>query len=225
MKQDVARYVASCSICQQAKSEHIKLPGKLQPLPIPPAAWHTISLDFIKGLPKSNKFDSILVVIDKFTKFGHFIPVKHPFTASSIAQAFMDTVYKNHGLPQVIISNRDKIFISNFWQQLFKLADTTLNLSSSYHPQTDGQTERLNQCLKTYLRCLVHAKPDQWARWLPQAEYWYNTAFHSALGKSPFEVLYGRTPRHFAVHTDTSAVSTDVEVWLKEREAMLPVIK
>jgi hypothetical protein len=105
MKQDVARYVASCSICQQAKSEHIKLPGKLQPLPIPPTAWHTISLDFIECLPKSNKFDSILVVIDKFTKFGHFIPVKHPFTASSIAQVFMDNVYKNHGLPQVIISD------------------------------------------------------------------------------------------------------------------------
>jgi hypothetical protein len=105
MKQDVARYVASCSICQQAKSEHIKLPRKLQPLPIPPTAWHTISLDFIECLPKSNKFDSILVVIDKFTKFGHFIPVKHPFTASSIAQVFMDNVYKNHGLPQVIISD------------------------------------------------------------------------------------------------------------------------
>jgi hypothetical protein len=201
------------------------LPGKLQPLPIPPAAWHTISLDFIEGLPKSNKFNSILVVIDKFTKFGHFIHVKHPFTTSSIAQVFMDNVYKNHGLPQVIISDRDKIFISNFGKQLFKLADTTLNLSSSYHPQTDGQTERLNQCLETYLRCLVHAKPDQWARWLPRAEYWYNIVFHSALGKSPYEVLYGCTPRHFAVHTDTSTARSDVEVWLKEREAMLLVIK
>jgi hypothetical protein len=89
MKQDVARYVASFSICQQAKSEHIKLPSKLQPIPIPPAAWHTISLDFIEGLPKSNKFNSILVVIDKFTKFGHFIPVKHAFNASSIAQVFI----------------------------------------------------------------------------------------------------------------------------------------
>jgi hypothetical protein len=89
---------------------------------------------FIEGLPTSNRHNAILVVIDKFTKFGHFMPVKHPFTAATIAQTFMDHVYKHHGMPQVLISDRDKIFISTFWQTMFKLADTTLNLSSSYHP-------------------------------------------------------------------------------------------
>jgi hypothetical protein len=128
-------------------------------------------------------------------------------------------------MPQVIISDRDKIFISNFWQTLFKLADTTLNLSSSYHPQTDGQTEWLNQCLETYLRCLVHAKPEQWAKWLPQAEYWYNTSYHSAIGRSPFEVLFGRVPRHFAIENSSLPGHTDVEQWLKERAAMMPLIK
>jgi hypothetical protein len=116
--------------------EHVKLPRILQPLPIPPSAWHTVSLDFIEGLPLSSKYNCILVVIDKFTKFGHFIPLKHPFTATTIAQVFLYQVYRYHGMPQVIISDMDKIFIS---------------LSSSYHPQTDGQTERLNQCLETYL--------------------------------------------------------------------------
>jgi hypothetical protein len=225
MKNDVVKYVQACTVCQQAKSEHVKLPGRLQPLPIPPSAWHTISMDFIEGLPSSNKFDTILVIIDKLTKFAHFIPLKHPFTAASIAQVFMDGVYRYHGMPQVLISDRDKIFTSSFWRNLFRLADTTLNLSSSYHPQTDGQTERLNQCLETYLRCLVHAKPDQWAKWLPQAEYWYNTAFHSALGRSPFEVLYGRKPRHFAIDNESLPGHTDVEAWLKERADMLPLIK
>lgn len=225
MKQDVLHYVSACQVCQQAKSEHVKLPGRLQPLPIPPSAWHTISLDFIEGLPNSNRFNVILVVIDKLTKFGHFIPLKHPFTAASIAQLFMDNVYKLHGMPQVIISDRDKVFVSSFWQRLFKLADTTLNLSSSYHPQTDGQTERLNQCLETYLRCLVHAKPEKWSQWLPQAEFWYNTTFHSALGKSPFEVLYGRAPRQFAIQNSSLPGHTDVEAWLRERAAMVPLIK
>jgi hypothetical protein len=182
MRRDIETFVQHCEICQQAKTEHCKLPGLLKPLPIPPEAWHTISLDFIEGLPSSYHYDTILVVIDKLTKYGHFIPLKHPFSATSIVRLFLDNVYRLHGLPKVIISDRDKVFTSTFWQQLFKLADTTLNISSSYHPQTDGQTERLNQCLETYLRFLVHANPHKWSAWVPQAEYWYNTNFHSALG-------------------------------------------
>jgi hypothetical protein len=147
-------------ICQQAKSEHTKLPGKLQPLPIPPEAWHTVGLDFIEGLPMSGRYDTILVVVDKLTKFGYFIPLKHPLKAASVTQLFVGNVYKLHSMPQVLISDRGKVFTSTFWQTVFELADTTLNMSSSYHPQTDGQTERLNQCLETYLRYLVHAQPN-----------------------------------------------------------------
>jgi hypothetical protein len=128
-------------------------------------------------------------------------------------------------MPKVIISDRDKVFISSFWQNLFKLADTTMNMSSSYHPQTDGQTERLNQCLETYLRCLVHANPKQWAKWLSLAAYWYNTSFHSALGRSPFEVLYGRKPRHFAFQRAEPNGHTELDEWLRERAEMLPVIR
>lgn len=105
-----------------------------------------------------------MVVMDKFSKVEHSIQLKHPFTAASVAQLFIDQVYRLHGLPEVLISDRDKVFISAFWQQLFNLADTTLNLSSSYHPHTDGQTEQLNKCLETYLRCMVHAKPQQWSK-------------------------------------------------------------
>jgi len=109
-------------------------------LPIPQFAWHTISLDFIEGLPKSKTFDTILVVIDKLTKYAHFICLAHPYTAITVAQAFLANIYKLHGMPSVIISDRDRVFTSAFWQELFKLTETTLNMSSSYHPQTDGQT-------------------------------------------------------------------------------------
>lgn len=195
MKDTVQTFVQSCDICQKAKSEHVKLPGLLSPLPILDHAWEIVSLDFVEGLPTFDGFNTILVVIEKFKKYGHFIPVKHPYTAIQIAQIYMAQVYKLHGLPRAIISDRDRIFISAIWQELFKLSDTKFLMSSSYHPQTDGQTERLNQCLEGFLRCTVHSCPKKWNKWLPAAEFWYNTAFHSALGKSPFEVLYGHTFR------------------------------
>jgi hypothetical protein len=183
LKQSVQEFVQQCDTCQREKLEHTKLPGLLQPLPVP-AHWNTISLDFVEGLPISNGHDVILVVIDKLTKYAHFLPLKHPFTALQVAMEFTDNIYKLHGLPECIISDRDKIFTSKLWQEMFRLTDTQLMMSSSYHPQTDGQTERLNQCLETFLRCTVHACPTKWFRWLPLAEFWYNTSFHSALGRS-----------------------------------------
>lgn len=174
--------VQQCTICQKAKPDRSRYPGLLQPLPVPTSSWDIISMDFVESLPQSGVANAILVVINKFTKFGHFIPLKHPYTASSVAKLFMDNVYKLHGLPSAIISDRDKIFTSNFWKQLFQLAGTKLRLSTSYHPQTDGQTERLNQCLETYLRYFVHACPSKWINWLFLAKYWYNTSLHSALG-------------------------------------------
>jgi hypothetical protein len=160
-------------------------------------------MDFIEGLPKSRQYNTILVIIDKFSKYEHFLPLSHPYTAASVAKTFMDHIYKLHGMLEVIISDKDRIFTSNLWQELFKLAHTTLNMSSSYHPQTDGQTERLNQCLETYLWCVINACPSKWAAWLPLAEFWYNTTYHTTLGKSPFEVLYGNPPRHFGIFVGT----------------------
>lgn len=171
MKQDIQTYVAACEVCQQEKSEHCKLPGTLQPLPVLDKAWEIISMDFIEGLPKSQSYNAILVGVDKFTKYGHFLPSVHPFTAQGVALTFMNNVYKLHDLPQVIISDRDKVFTSNFWKELFTLSETTLNMSSAYHLQTDGQTERLNQCLETYLHCMVQACPTKWSKWLALAEY------------------------------------------------------
>ena len=138
MKQEVISYVQSCDICQRNKSEHVSYPRLLQPIPVSKQAWLHISMDVIERLPKSQGYDTILVVIDRFTKFGHFIRLTHPFTAKEVAQAFLDNIYKLHGLPESIITDRDKIFTSKFWKELFKLVGTELHYSSSYHSQTDG---------------------------------------------------------------------------------------
>lgn len=109
----IEKYIKECSVCQQAKTERVRLPDLLAPLPIHDQAWSVVSLDFVEGLPMSYRFNAILVVIDKFTKYEHFIPLAHPFTALQVAQLYMDNVYKLHGLPQVLISDRDKIFTSS----------------------------------------------------------------------------------------------------------------
>jgi hypothetical protein len=225
IKKDIQQYVATCSIYSQAKPEHCKLPGLLQPLDIPTQAWQIICMDFIEGLPKSKTYNTILVVIDKLTKYGHFIPMSHPYTALTVAQIYLDNVYKLHGMPMKIISDRDRVFTSALWKELHKLSDTVLNMSSAYHPQTDGQIEMLNQCLETYLRCLVQSCPHKWAHWLSLAEYWYNTTFHSALGTTPFQALYGYLPSHFGiVPSDTCAVP-DLQKWLQERSMMTDLIQ
>lgn len=137
----------------------------------------------------------------------------------------MDNVYKLHSLPESIISDRDKVFTSKFWTELFRRSDTQLRMSSSYHPQTNGQTERVNQCLEAYLRCFSHACPKKWLEWLSLAEYWYNTSLHSALGKSPFEVLYGRAPRQLGITVDDTCPVTDLDAWLAERDLMVRLLQ
>lgn len=143
-------------------------------------------MGFTEKLPKSEGCDTILVLVDRFTKYAHLFPLKHPFTAQGVAQVMMDSKVKSHGIPKTIVSYRDKIFISSFWIHLFKLLDIKMVLSTTYHPQTDGQSDRVNQCLEMYLRCVIHSNPQKWKSWLSLAELWYNTSFHSSLGCSPF---------------------------------------
>ncbi|GMJ07744.1 hypothetical protein HRI_004443600 [Hibiscus trionum] len=194
MKAMVSAYVSTCDVCQRVKVEHLPKPGLLQSIPIPQEAWEVITMDFIEGLPQSKKANCILVIIDKFTKYAYFLPLFHPYTAMEVARMYLDQVYKLHGQPKVAISDRDRTFTSHFWREFMLQLGTTTLFSTTYHPKTDGQSERLNQCLEHYLRSMCFLKPSTWANWLSQAEWWYNTTYHTSLGTTPFEALYGYKP-------------------------------
>ncbi|KAL5731844.1 hypothetical protein ACHQM5_004534 [Ranunculus cassubicifolius] len=225
MISDVRTWNAQCTVCQANKSEHVASPGLLQPLPTPDKPWTDISMDFIEGLPSSGNKNTILVIVDRFSKYSHFVALKHPFTASTVAQLYLDSVFKLHGLPQKIISDRGSVFLSQFWRKLFELVGTKLLYSSSYHPQTDGQTERVNQCLETYLRCMASLAPNRWATWLPLAEWWYNTSHHTATKLSPFQALYGYIPPFHTFPQQPATNNVEVHKFLTERAATFDIIK
>jgi hypothetical protein len=149
-------------------------------------------MDFSVGLPKLGNKSIIMVVVDHLFKYAHFCALQHPFTTSTVDQIFMDQALKIHGMPHSIVYDHDPTFTSNFWQELYKLQGTQLHLSTAYHPRTDGETEVVNKCLETYLICFSLKKKNQWAQWLPLAEWWYNTSYHTTTHMTPFEVLYGK---------------------------------
>jgi len=154
MTKVVQHYIRHYTTFQACKYDNHAYPGLLQPLPIPEEVWMDISIDFIERLPKSNGKEVILVVVDRLSKYAHFVGLSHPYTAEIVVQAYLDNIYKLHGLPRSIVSDRDTFFLSSFWQALFSVLGVELLLSSSYHPQSNGQTEVLNRCLEQYLRCL-----------------------------------------------------------------------
>ncbi|KAJ0854088.1 putative nucleotidyltransferase, Ribonuclease H [Helianthus annuus] len=221
----VQQFVKECGICQRAKYETIATPGFLQPLPVPLTIFSDISMDFISGLPKVQGKDTIFVIVDRLTKYGHFIALHHPFTAISVAQVFLDNIFKLHGCPTTIVSDRDPVFMSNFWKEFMRLQGIQLALSTAYHPQSDGQTEVLNRCLESYLRSMCMDCPNNWVKWLPLAQWWYNTTFHSAIKMSPHEALYGIKPN---IHIPYIPNDTDIEaaeVFHRDREGMIQKLK
>lgn len=178
-------------------------------------------MDFVEALPKSGGWDTVLIMVDRLSKYAHFLGLKHPFTAKSMASLFIKKVVRLHGFPGSIVSDRDKVFMSIFWQELFCLQGTTLLRSSAYHPQTDGQTEIVNQALETYLRCFINRQPKEWAKWLSWAEYCYNTSPHLSINMSPYQALYGRhPPSSVRVGTNTTLVD-NLDTLLRDRDAIL----
>ena len=198
MKKNIKEYVARCLKCQVSKSEQMNSPGLLQPLGVPNLKFESVSMDFIVGLPKTrSNFDSIMMVVDRLTKIAHFIPTATTVTAYGVAELFMREIFRHHGIPHEIISDRDCKFVSEFWTTLFKLCGTKIKLSTAYHHETDGQTEHTNRTLEDMLRMYVGKIQHSWNKWLHMIEFAYNDHLYSSIGISPFYVLYGqecRTP-------------------------------
>ena len=199
LKRDVARIVAQCRTCQIAKAKK-KNTGLYTPLPVPHEPWKDVSMDFVLGLPRTARgHDSILVIVDKFSKMAHFIPCNKTNDASHVAKLFFREVVKLHGLPSTmpstIVSDRDVKFVSYFWKTLWKLFGTTVKFSFAFHPQTDGQIEVVNRSLGDMLRCLVGVKQGVWDLIFSTAEFSYNNFVNRSTGKSPFQIVNGYPPR------------------------------
>lgn len=221
VKKQVKKWVAECVVCQKNHYEAILPPGLLQPLAIPDGAWVEISMDFVEGLPVDHGKSVLWVVIDRFTKYGHFVPIGHPYTAKLIAELFIKEIFRLHGLPKGIVTDRDPIFMSQFWETFFKLQGTKLHKSTAYHPETDGQTENLNRTVEQYLRCVITEKERGWVSMIPWAEWWYNTTYHSAIQMTPFEALYGYPPPKLDSYLPNSTAVHEVDVALKSRDEIL----
>ncbi|KAL0554344.1 hypothetical protein IC582_008263 [Cucumis melo] len=196
MKREVAEFVSKCLVCQQVKAPRQKPAGLLQPLSIPEWKWENVSMDFITGLPRTLRgFTVIWVVVDRLTKSAHFIPGKSTYTASKWAQLYMSEIVRLHGVPVSIVSDRDARFTSKFWKGLQTAMGTRLDFSTAFHPQTDGQTERLNQVLEDMLRACALEFPGSWDSHLHLMEFAYNNSYQATIGMAPFEALYGKCCR------------------------------
>nr|ABA98580.1 retrotransposon protein, putative, Ty3-gypsy subclass [Oryza sativa Japonica Group] len=226
MKREIAEYVAVCDVCQRVKAEHQKPAGLLQPLKIPEWKWEEIGMDFITGLPRtSSGHDSIWVIVDRLTKVAHFIPVKTTYSGSRLAELYMARIVCLHGVPKKIVSDRGSQFTSNFWKKLQEEMGSKLNFSTAYHPQTDGQTERVNQILEDMLRACALDFGGSWDKNLPYAEFSYNNSYQASLQMAPYEALYGRkcrTPLLWDQTGERQVFGTDI---LREAEEKVKVIQ
>ncbi|KAL0437391.1 UNVERIFIED_CONTAM: Transposon Tf2-11 polyprotein [Sesamum radiatum] len=194
MQDDVETYVRTCLICQQDKTDHQKKAGLLQPLPIPTRPWESVSIDYISGLPKVGNLGSIIVMVDRLSKYATFIAASKHVTAEGTAHLFFKHIVKYWGLPKDIVSARDSRFTDVFWTELFKIIGFKLYMSSSYHPQSDGQTERFNSVLEEYLRHFVRGTQKDWVKLLDVAQLCFNAQNISSINKSAFEIVTGQQP-------------------------------
>ncbi|KAK1620537.1 hypothetical protein QYE76_026054 [Lolium multiflorum] len=206
---------------ERNKTETLRPAGLLQPLDVPSQVWADISMDFIEGLPKVGGKSVILTVVDRFSKYAHFIALGHPYTAASVARAFFDGIVRLHGFPSSIVSDRDPVFTGHVWRDLFGLAGVKLRMSTAFHPQTDGQSEVVNKIIAMYLRCITGDRPRAWVDWLAWAEYCYNTSYHSALHATPFEVVYGRPPPAMLPYASGTARTETADDLLRTRDEIL----
>lgn len=195
---DVRKYCETCETCKRSKPSNQKPYGLLNPLPVPSLPWEAIGIDFVGPLPPSNNrdgsFDSITVIIDLLTAMVHLVPSRISYTAHDVAELLFAEVYKHHGLPKAIISDRNVLFTSVFWEHLHKLIGVDLRQSSAYHPESDGSTEQANCTVTQMLRQCIGPKQRDWVAKLPAIEFAINLARSESTGYAPFFLNTGRMP-------------------------------
>ncbi|KAG1956955.1 retrotransposable element [Pimephales promelas] len=230
MARDIHDFVLACSVCAIGKSSNQPPDGLLQPLPVPSRPWSHIALDFITALPPSQGNTVILTVVDRFSKAAHFIPLPKLPSAKETAVTIVDHVFRLHGLPMDVVSDRGPQFVSKFWREFCKLLGATVSLSSGFHPQSNGQTERANQDVERTLRCMVSKNPSSWSQQLSMVEYAHNTLPVSSTGLSPFECSVGYQPPIFpslesevAVPSAHAFIQRCHRTWTRACETLLQV--
>ena len=195
MYKDVCKYIKSCPKCQRNKPSMQQPGGLLQSLPVPGRRWESVSVDFITQLPTTKSgFDAIVVFVDRLSKMVRFAPCHSTVTAEQAAQLFVENVFKSHGIPRTMVSDRGPQFASKFWQEFHKLLGSRVQLSTAFHPQTDGQTERANRVLEEMLRHYVSPRQDDWDKCLPLAEFAVNNSWQESVQSTPFFLNYGHHP-------------------------------
>ena len=225
---DVKTFVAACDVCARSKNTHRPPAGLLHPLEVPTRPWSHIAVDFVTGLPPSDGNDTILTIVDRFSKAVHYVPLSKLPSAPEMSDLLVQHVVRLHGIPVDIVSDRGPQFTSKVWQTFCKGIGATVSLTSGYHPQSNGQAERANQSLEDTLRCFCHRLPSSWSSYLPWVEYAHNTLVSSSTGRSPFETSLGYQPPLFPAQEADIAVSTPDDhvqrcrkVWEKTRSALL----
>jgi hypothetical protein len=203
MKEKVSSFIRQCADCQKNKHSTHAPYGEMQAIQVPDEPWTDIAMDFVTGLPASRDpatkvtYNAILVIIDRFTKYAEMIPFHNKYTAEHLGYVILDRLVRHHGIPKTIISDRDKLFTSNYWTTLVALIGIKRKLSTAYHPQTDGQTERTNRTMKTYLKIYSNTSQNNWVQLLPMAQLAYNNKTSESTGQTPFYANHGRHPHLF----------------------------
>jgi transposase InsO family protein len=222
MKDKITSYIKKCADCQKNKHSTHAQYGESQPMELPSEPWTDISMDFVTGLPLSEDpatgllYDSILVMVDRFSKYAEMVPFRRDYTAVQLAHVVKDRLIRYHGIPKTIVSDRDKLFTSNYWATLMAEIGTKRKLSTAYHPQTDGQTERTNRTMKTYLKIYSNTSQNNWVSLLAMAQLSYNNKLSEATGQTPYFANHGKHPNLF----ERTLPSPKAEAAMKSAEEM-----